>query len=152
MRKFLTIGLSTLATASMALGVAAGPASAASTVLTDAVCASLPAQQLAGVNALASATLTQTTAAADLVLKTTDFLTAQGGFATAVVAYVVAVDAGTPLPGVTQTVYDTLGVYSTKLAAWSNAANAKDAADKAVTMAGVNNTILNGIDTGLLCP
>lgn len=154
MRKLITIGLSTLATTCLALGGTAGPATAVvtPTPLANAVCVSLPAQLLAAATTLSSSLLTQTTTTADLLTKITAFGPAQGGFAAAVVDYVKAVDAGVPLAGRTQTVYDTLGVYSEKLAAWSNALNAKNAADKAVVMAGVTNTILHGIGTGLTCP
>ncbi len=154
MRKLLTIGLSTLAMASLALGGTAGPATAVvtPTPLADAVCVSLPAQLLAAANTLTSSLVTQTTTTADLLTKITAFGPAQGGFAVAVVDYVKAVDTGVGVAGKTQAVYDTLGVYSEKLAAWSNASNAKQAADKAVVMAGVTNTILNGIGTGLTCP
>jgi len=154
MRKLITIGLSTLATASLALAGTAGPASAVAppTPLANAVCVSLPAQLLAAGNAMASSLLTQTTTNADLLTKIAAFGPAQAGFAVAVVDYVKAVDTGVGIAGKTQAVYDTVGVYSEKLAAWSNAWNAKQAADKAVVMAGVSNTILNGIGTGLACP
>jgi hypothetical protein len=152
MRKFTTIGLGTLASASLAFGVVAGPATAVTAPpLASAVCTGLPAQLLSAANTLATVTLAQTTAIADVALKTPAFAASQAAYATAVADYVKAVDAGTPLAGKTQTVYDTLGTYSDKLAAWSNAVNAKNEADKAVFMAGVTNNILNGIGSGLSC-
>lgn len=153
MRKFVTIGLSTLATVSLALGTAAGPATAVvATPLADAVCLSVPAQLLAASNAHKASLLTQTTATADLLTKITAFGSAQAAFAAAVIDYVKAVDAGTPITGKTQVVYDTLGAFVDRYVAWSNALYAKNAADRAVVLSGGTNTMLNGIGAGLTCP
>ena len=153
MKKHITTGLSTLAMVSLTLGIGANPATAAAaTPLTDAVCASLPAQLLAVSNSLTSALSAQSTATADVSSKLTAFGSAQAGFTAAVVDYVKASDAGAPLTGRTQVVYDTLGVYSEKFAAWSNAVTAKEAADKAVAVATITKNVFNGVSTGLACP
>lgn len=152
MKKLVTIGLSSLAMVSLTLGTSPATAAAAAPSLTDAVCESLPAQVLAASNTLTSSLSAQTTTTADLLTKLTAFGSAQAGFTAAVVDYVKAYDAGAPLAGRTQVVYDTLGVYSEKFAAWSNALSAKEAADEAVAIAGITRSVLSGVSTGLACP
>lgn len=153
MRKLIGLGLTAVTSATMAFGtVGSTPAHAAVAPpgsLVGQVCAVLP-NQLSGLTTLLGTLgASQSNAATDLAAKQATFATAQSDFITAFVDYLKTVDSGGSVTAKGIIVNDKLSVYSDKAAAWVNAWNAKDFADRQVAVNGISQSMLTQME-GLL--
>ena len=149
MRKFIISGVGAIGTAALVLGVAT-PAMAVGGSVTSQVCTALPAQILAGNAASTAASAAQAAALLDYNNKTAALATSQGNLVAAVVEWVQAADAGGALADAKAVLLSAASAdFGTKAAAWSGAWSAKDAADRAATLAVMIPNILNGVGAGL---
>lgn len=149
MRKFIALGLTAVTSATLAFS-SVSPAAAAPAPLAGRVCGALPAQLLSAVNGVTTAVLAQTTAAADLVLKTTALNTGQADLVTALVAYILESDAGNSVAAEAITLSEKVTGYSDKAAAWANASSAVDTANRNVSIANLTNGFFAGLDASSL--
>jgi hypothetical protein len=152
MRKFITLGVGAVATATMAFAAAAGPATAAISPpgsMVGQVCATLPTQATAAVTGVANAVLAQTAALSDLNAKTPVFQTAQADLVTALVDYIKTVDAGGSVGAKLLTLNDKVAIYSEKATAWGNSSSAVDAANRNLQIAQMSSTTFAALLAGL---
>lgn len=153
MRKFIALGLTAVTSATLAFSSVSPASAQVPGALTGQVCGALPAQLLGAVNGVATAVLAQTTAAADLLLKTTALNTGQADLVTALVAYIVASDAGDSVAAEAVTLSEKVTGYSDKAAAWANASSAVDTANRNVAISNLTNGFFTGLDASpLACP
>lgn len=153
MRKLIGLGLTAVTSATMAFGaIGSTPAHAVVSPpgsLVGQVCAVLPNQLTSILNTVTSLGTSQATAVTDLATKQAAFGVAQSDFITALVDYLKTSDAGGSVGAKALILQDKMSVYSDKGAAWVNAWNAKDLADRNVAVAGISQSMLNQLNTGL---
>jgi hypothetical protein len=158
MRKntFIGIGLSAVTTATMAFSAVSIPAAHASGSVTNQVCATKVARNTDATAASTAADSALAAANAGMVGKLAAMTTAQNGLTNSLVSYIqvadlVNGDIATALSGLNNAV----SVFSDKAAAWSNATDAVNLANKAVAITAITNGpggILPNLFSGLGCP
>lgn len=156
MRKhsIIGLGLTAVTTATLAFGAAAPAAHATVSPPGSAVgqvCATSTTRLADAANAIAAATASVANDTADLATKQVAMTTAQNNLVTALIDYVQTVDAGGSVAAKYQILVDTVSVFSDKAAAWSNAVDALNSANKALSIANINSAILNSLFSGLAC-
>jgi hypothetical protein len=154
MRKFIALGVGAVASATMAFGAFAGPASAVVSPpgsLTGQVCSGLPAQITSAATALTNATAAKAAAVAALPGKAADLATAQTTLVAALIDYIQTVDNGGAVDVKTLVLNDATTNYVAKATAWGNASSAIEVASRNFDIASMAPVVLSSLSAGLVC-
>jgi transcription elongation factor len=155
MRKLMATGLTALSALTFTLG-SAGAAKAdivPPVSIVTQVCNSLPGPIASLVNQISAGTNALTSANTDFATKSGELTPAVTNLVTAIVNHVNTVNNGGNVTASGQQLSAAASVYGDKMSAWSLAYDKLFAAQKNVLILNtVTSPVLNGIDTGLLCP
>lgn len=154
MRKHSIVGLGLSAVTAATLAFGAAPAHATVSPpgsLVSQVCGTSTTRLADAANAIAAATASVAADTADVTTKQVAMTTAQSSLVAALIDYIQTVDAGGSVGAKYTILSDAVSVFADKAAAWSNAVDALNGANKSLSIANLNSSVLNSLFSGLAC-